>query len=94
MSEAMRRRHRYVVAENSGRAFSNPTFKFRQLEAIRNYLRACYPHFEAEVVSTPSGNTYHYKVTLKNVKNIDAPLLTAITRDLEAQGICAEILTR
>lgn len=93
MSEIMRRPNRYVVGADSGRVFSDPAFKFRQLESIRNYLRIHYPHFKAQVISTPEGNNYLYKVTLKNVKDVDASVLATITRDLEAQGINAEIRT-
>lgn len=87
MSERMRRPRRYIVAGDSDRVFSNPTFKFRQLETIRDRIRIDYPHFKAEVMSTPNGDNYRYQITLTNVESIDTATLDRITDDLKTQGI-------
>lgn len=91
MSEMMRRPRRYIVAGDSDHVFSDPTFKFRQLETIRDRIRIHYPHFKAEVVSTPDGDNYRYRITLTNVEPIDTATLDRITHDLEIQGIQVDI---
>ena len=85
VSEGKRRPNRYVISADRG--YSDPTFKFRQLDSIRNQLKARCPHFKAKVRSTPVGDDYRYTITLNNVDDLDERTLTAITASLAAQGI-------
>lgn len=87
LPEELRRPNRYVVAKDSMSVFSDPAYKFRQLESIRDQLRAHYPDFDARVKSTPHGDNYRFEVIVKSPDRIDDSVVAVITQNLEAQGI-------
>lgn len=83
----MRRPHRYVASGDTRRVFSDPAYKFSQLETIRNYLRRTHPAFKATVNCKVDGNNYLYTISLSSPKSVSPTLLQSIKADLQQQDI-------